>query len=112
MLSKSKLDSTETLVSQALIDMEISHEKFVTTLGEKSKYEKMKENLRNVNEQQENKRLNSVNSKKKKKNEFVNMWMVKRIEHLHHQKSVYMYKMVDISAETWNKTGVSVIKVH
>ena len=95
MLSKSKLDSTETLVSQALIDMEISHEKFVTTLGEKSKYEKMKENLRNVNEQQENKRLNSVNSKKKKKkpvfknfncltylaikkkkNEFVNMWMV------------------------------------
>ena len=67
MLSKSKLDSTETLVSQALIDMEISHEKFVTTLGEKSKYEKMKENLRNVNEQQENKRLNSVNSKKKKK---------------------------------------------
>ena len=50
--------------------------------------------------------------KKKKKNEFVNMWMVKRIEHLHHQKSVYMYKMVDISAETWNKTGVSVIKVH
>ena len=23
-----------------------------------------------------------------------------------------MYKMVDISAETWNKTGVSVIKEH
>ena len=23
-----------------------------------------------------------------------------------------MYKMVDISAETWNKAGVSVIKVH
>ena len=28
MLAKSKLDSIETLVSQALIDMEISHEKF------------------------------------------------------------------------------------
>ena len=25
---------------------------------------------------------------------------------------VCMYKMVDISAETWNKAGVSVIKVH
>ena len=23
-----------------------------------------------------------------------------------------MYKMVDISAETWNKTGVSVIRIH
>ena len=23
-----------------------------------------------------------------------------------------MYKMVDISAETWNKAGVSVIRVH
>ena len=28
MLAKSKLDSIETLVSQALIDMEISHEEF------------------------------------------------------------------------------------
>ena len=51
LLAKSRLDSIETLVSQALIDMEITHEKFVTTLGEKNKYEKMKENLRNVNEQ-------------------------------------------------------------
>ena len=50
-MAKSRLDSIETLVSQALIDMEITHEKFVTTLGEKNKYEKMKENLRNVNEQ-------------------------------------------------------------
>ena len=25
---------------------------------------------------------------------------------------VYMYKMVDISAETWNKAEVSVIKIH
>ena len=45
MLAKSKLNSIETLVSQALIDMEISHEEFVTILKEKDKYEKMKENL-------------------------------------------------------------------
>ena len=38
MLAKSKLNNIETLVSQALIDMEISHEEFVTTLKEKNKY--------------------------------------------------------------------------
>ena len=33
-LAKSKLNSIETLVSQASIDMEISHEEFVTILNE------------------------------------------------------------------------------
>ena len=42
MLAKSKLISIETLVSQALIDMEISHEEFITVLKEKGKYEKKK----------------------------------------------------------------------
>ena len=32
MLAKSKLNSIETLVSQALIDLEISHEKFIAIL--------------------------------------------------------------------------------
>ena len=50
MLAKSKLNSIETLISQALIDMEISHEEFIITiLSEKHKYEKMKENLRSEN---------------------------------------------------------------
>ena len=44
MLAKSKLNSIETLISQALIDMEISHEEFITILNEKDKYEKMKHN--------------------------------------------------------------------
>ena len=52
-LAKSKLNSIETLVSQALIDMEIRHEEFITVLNEKDKSEKMKENVR----------LNSVNSR-------------------------------------------------
>ena len=39
-------------------------------LLEREKYERMKENLRNVSEKQENIRLNSISSKKK---EFVNM---------------------------------------
>ena len=63
MLAESKLNSIETLVFQALIDMEISHEEFITVLNEKDKYEKIKENVRNVNEKQENTRLNSVNSR-------------------------------------------------
>ena len=41
MLAKSKLNSIETLISQALIDMDISHEEFVTILKKKDKYEKM-----------------------------------------------------------------------
>ena len=45
-LAKSKLNSIETLVSQVLIDMEISHEEFITILNEKDKYEKMKEDIR------------------------------------------------------------------
>ena len=39
-LAKSKLNSIENLVSQALIEMEISHEEFITILNEKDKYEK------------------------------------------------------------------------
>ena len=67
MLAKSKLNSFETLVSQALSDMEISHEEFITILKEKDKYEKRKENVRNLSEnleeKTENMRLNSVNSR-------------------------------------------------
>ena len=67
MLAKSKLNSIETLVSQAIIDMEISDEEFIAILKEKDKYEKMKENVRNLSEKleekQENIILNSVNSR-------------------------------------------------
>ena len=63
MLPKSKLNSIETLVSQALIDMEISHEEFITILKEKDQYEKMKDNLRIANEKYEIMRLSSKKSK-------------------------------------------------
>ena len=52
MLAKSKLNRIETLVSQGLIDMEISYEEFITMLKEKDKYEKMKETVRSVSEKQ------------------------------------------------------------
>ena len=67
MLAKTKLNSIETVVSQALINMEISDEEFITILKEKDKYEKMKENLKNASEKlekdTENMRLNSMNSR-------------------------------------------------
>ena len=63
MLAESKLNSIETLISQALIDMEISHEEFVSIFKKKDKYEKMKENLRSENEKQEIMRLSSIKSK-------------------------------------------------
>ena len=50
MLAKNKLNSIETLISQPLIDMEISPEEFITILNEKYNYEKMKDNLRSENE--------------------------------------------------------------
>ena len=37
MLAKSKFNSIETLLSQALIDMEISHEEYIAILKEKNK---------------------------------------------------------------------------
>ena len=68
MLAKSKLNSIETLISQALTDMEISHEEFIAIFKEKDKYEKMKENVWNASEKleekTENMRLNCVNSRK------------------------------------------------
>ena len=63
MLAKSKTNSIGTLISQALIDMEISHKEFITNLKEKDKYEKMKDNLRSENEEYEIMRLSSIKSK-------------------------------------------------
>ena len=40
MLAKSKLNSIETLMSQALIDLEISHKEFKTIVHEKKSMKK------------------------------------------------------------------------
>ena len=49
MLAKSKLNSIDTLISQALIELDRSHEEFITILKEKDRYEMMKGNLRKYN---------------------------------------------------------------
>ena len=63
MLTKIKFNSIDTLISQVLIDKDISHDKFITILKEKDKYEMMKENLKNKNgESYEIIRFNSAKS--------------------------------------------------
>ena len=62
-MARSKLNSIETLISQALIDMEMSHEELVTILNEKDKYQKMKDNLRSENEKYKIMKFSSIKSK-------------------------------------------------
>ena len=62
-MAKSKLNSVETLISQAFIDLDISHEEFIRILKKKDKYERMKENLRSEKEEYKIMRLSSIISK-------------------------------------------------
>ena len=94
MLAKSKLNSIETLISQASINMEISHKEFITILKEKDKYGKMKDNLRNENEKYEMMRLNKIN------------------EYFMPSKNFFflsMYKMLQISKKECEKCEVKII---
>ena len=45
MLAKSKYNSIETLISEALNDINISPKEFITILNEKDKYEKIKKDI-------------------------------------------------------------------
>ena len=62
MLAESKFNSIETLMSQALGDLDISHQEFIMILKEKDRYEKMKYNLisENGDEKQETIKLSSI----------------------------------------------------
>ena len=65
MLAKSNLNCIETLMSLALIDLDISHEEFKTIANEKEKYEAMKESIRSTksrDELRENSKENSENT--------------------------------------------------
>ena len=53
MLAKSKLNSIETLIPQALIDLDMSHEEFKIIVKVKEKYEQMKESIRNTKSRDE-----------------------------------------------------------
>ena len=47
-LARNKLNIIETLISQALIDFDISHEDFSKIIYEKNNYEQMKDNIRST----------------------------------------------------------------
>ena len=62
MLAESKFNSIETLISQVLNYLDISHEEFLTVLNEKDKYEKMICHVisENGDEKQETTKLSSI----------------------------------------------------
>ena len=62
MLAESKFNSIETLISQALNDLNITHEEFIMILKEKDRYERMKYNLisENGDEKQETIKLSNI----------------------------------------------------
>ena len=51
MLARSKLNSIESKISEALINNEISHEDFMIILNEEKKYQELKESIRMMNSQ-------------------------------------------------------------
>ena len=48
MLVKRKLNSIETLISQALIDLDVSHEEFEAIVIKDKNYRRLKENIRMI----------------------------------------------------------------
>ena len=51
MLARSKLNSIESKISEALINNDISHEDFMTILNDEKKYRELKESIRMMNNQ-------------------------------------------------------------
>ena len=51
MLARSKLNSIESKISEALINNEISHDDFMTIINEEKKYRELKESIRMMNSQ-------------------------------------------------------------
>ena len=67
MLARSKLNSIESKISEALINNEISHEDFMTSLNEEKKYGELKESIRMVKSQKGDiGKINFIEEDKKK----------------------------------------------
>ena len=49
MLDRSKLNSTESKISEALKNNEVSHKDFMTIVNEGKKYRELKESIRMIN---------------------------------------------------------------
>ena len=60
MLARSKLNSVESKISEALINNEISYEDFVRIANEEKKYRKLKERIRMMNSQRSDTEKNNL----------------------------------------------------
>ena len=80
MLARSKLNSIESKISEALINNEISHEDFMAISNEERNYQQLKENIRMMNSQRsDTEKINLIEEDKKigidevmKHNEIIN----------------------------------------
>ena len=80
MLARSKLNSLESKISEALINNEISHEGFMTIINEEKKYRKLKESISMMNcQRSDTEKINLIQEGKKvsineviKRNEAIN----------------------------------------
>ena len=65
-MAKSKWNSTESKISKALINNEISHEDFMTIINEQKKYRELKESIRIVKGQRsDTEKINLIEEGKK-----------------------------------------------
>ena len=66
MLARSKLNSIESKVSEALINSEISHEDFMAIINEEKKYRELKESIRMMDSQRSDcEKINQIEEGKK-----------------------------------------------
>ena len=66
MFARSKLNSIESKIYEALISNEVSHEDFMTTINEEKKYRKLKESIRMMNSQRSDaEKINLIEEGKK-----------------------------------------------
>ena len=68
MLVRSKLNSIETLISQALTDLEISHEEYKTIINEEENYRRLKENIRMMKSEKIDAEKDELKGRKRRKN--------------------------------------------
>ena len=66
MLARSKLNSIESRISEALINNEISHEDFMITLNEQMKHRELKESIRMMNSKRKDVEKNDLIEEGKK----------------------------------------------
>ena len=59
-LARRKLNSMESKISEALINNEISHEDFMITINEETKYLELKESIRMMNSQRSDLEKNNL----------------------------------------------------